>query len=64
MEKNDVIIDKGLIIKELFYFFTVLASVFIIMEVVWPNIILAYFNLNYLVIIWVISGLVLLFRNE
>ncbi|MFA6194868.1 MAG: hypothetical protein WC719_03960 [Patescibacteria group bacterium] len=64
MDKKDPINNKNLIIRELFYFFTILAAVFIVMEIIWPNIILAYFNLNYLLIIWLISGLVMLFWKK
>ncbi|MCX6794481.1 MAG: hypothetical protein NTY31_00555 [Candidatus Falkowbacteria bacterium] len=55
---------KGLIIQELFYFFTALLGVFIILEIIWPNIILAYFNLNYLIILWFIVGLIALTKNS
>lgn len=55
---------KGLIIQELFYFFTVLLGVFIILEIIWPNIILAYFNLNYLIILWFIAGSLMLIKNK
>jgi len=54
---------KSLIIQELFYFLTVLVGVFIILEIIWPNIILAYFNLNYLIILWFIAGLMALAKN-
>lgn len=64
MDKDNATINRGLVIRELFYFFTVLAAVFAIMEIIWPNIILAYFNLNYLLILWFASGLVLLFRKK
>ena len=53
----------SLIIRESFYFLTVLSAVFIALELVWPNIILAYFNLNYLLILWLVSGLITLKKN-
>lgn len=55
---------KGLIIQELFYFFTALLGIFIILEIIWPNIILAYFNLNYLIILWFIAGSLMLIKNK
>ncbi len=64
MDKKDIITDRSLIVRELFYFFTVLAALSVIMEIIWPNIILAYFNLNYLLIVWLISGLALLFCKK
>lgn len=54
---------KGLIIRELFYFFTILSVIFIVLEIIWPNIILAYFNLNYLIILWLIAGLLMLIKK-
>lgn len=55
---------KSWIIRELFYFFTVLTAVFIAFEIIWPNIILAYFNLNYLIILWLATGLLRLFDKK
>ena len=52
------------IIRELFYFFTGLAGIFIILEIIWPNIILAYFNFNYLIILWFVTGLIMLIKNN
>lgn len=57
--------DKSrLVIRELFYFFTALTGVFITMEIIWPNIILAYFNLNYLLLLWLMSGSLMLIKNK
>lgn len=47
-----------IIIREIFYFFSILLAVFIILEIIWPNIILAYFNLNYLLVLWLIFGII------
>jgi len=52
-----------LIIGEIFYFFSALLLVSIVLEMIFPNIILAYFNLNYLILIWLINGLVLLIKK-
>lgn len=46
--------------REFFYFLSALAAAFIILEIIWPNIILAYFNLNYLFLIYLITALFLL----
>ncbi len=64
MEKKEIRADKNLIIRESFYFLTALAAVFIAFEIIWPNIILAYFNLNYLIILWFVVGLLLLFQKN
>ena len=50
--------------RELFYFLGVLMFTFIILEIIWPNIILAYFNLNYLLIIFIIVALILLIVSD
>jgi hypothetical protein len=55
---------RRLITRELFYFFSVLTGVFVFLEIIWPNIILAYFNLNYLVILWLITGLAMLIKKQ
>ncbi|MFA7087986.1 MAG: hypothetical protein WC146_01445 [Patescibacteria group bacterium] len=55
--------DFSLIFRELFHFFTASLLVFILLEIFWPNIILAYFNLNYLVIFCVLAGLISLIKK-
>lgn len=50
--------------RELLYFLSALMIVFIILEIIWPNIILAYFNLNYLVIVFIIIALILLIVSD
>jgi hypothetical protein len=56
---NETSAGWAIIRREIFYFFSVLLLVFIILEIIWPNIILAYFNLNWLLIPWLIFGLIL-----
>lgn len=55
--------DISLISRELFYFFSLSLAVFIVLEIIWPNIILAYFNLNILAVLWFLSGLVSLIKK-
>lgn len=55
--------NLALISREIFYFFSVALALFIIMEMIWPNIILAYFNLNYLLVLWLISGIISLIKK-
>lgn len=52
-----------IIIRELFYFLSALLLVSAILEVIWPNIILAYFNLNFLLLACLISGLINLIKK-
>ncbi len=56
--------QSRLIIREIFYFLSLLLALFIILEIIWPNIILAYFNLNWLLVLWLISGLSLLIKKH
>lgn len=53
--------NKAKILRtELFYFLSSLLMLFIILEIIFPRIVLAYFNINYLIILVVASGLALL----
>lgn len=56
-----MIMDKkfSIMTREVFYLLTAAVGIFIIMEICWPNLILAYFNLNWLILLWLISALVL-----
>lgn len=58
MAKNLAIINR-----EIFYFFTALIVLSIGLEIIWPNIILAYLNLNYIIALWLISGLISLINK-
>jgi len=55
--------NLAIIIRELFYFFSALLIVCVILEIIWPNIILAYFNLNYLIVVCVIVGSISLIKK-
>lgn len=48
---------RGIVIRELFYFFSFLLFITFILESIFPNIIIAYFNLNILVLFWFIIAL-------
>ncbi len=52
--------DKHLkiILKELFYALTAGLVIFSFMELAWPGIVLAYFNLNWLLISWLLVGII------
>lgn len=49
-----------IIFEESFYALTVSLGVFNILELIKPRIVLAYFNLNWLLLGWVIIGIILL----
>ena len=55
---------KGKIMrKELFYFSASLLAIFIAMEIIFPKIILVYFNINYLLLLLTASGLLLIIKD-
>ncbi|MFA6306276.1 MAG: hypothetical protein WCV70_00070 [Patescibacteria group bacterium] len=45
---------------ELFYVLTGAILIFACLEIIWPGIILAYLNLNYALIFWLIVGIIIL----
>lgn len=55
--------NLAVIFKELFYFFSALLSCCVLLEIVWPNIILDYFNLNYLIVICLLIGSISLIKK-
>lgn len=46
------------IIKEIFYILTVAIVVFFGLELVWPDLILAYFNTNWLLLAWLFVAII------
>lgn len=56
--------DKKIIKQELFYFFSAAVLSGICLEIFWPRIILAYFNLNFLFIAWLVSAVLLLKKAD
>jgi len=51
-------------IKEIFYVSTGALVVFSALEYVWPGVVLAYLDYNYLLLFWLIIGIVLLLIPE
>lgn len=49
--------------EELFHFLSILLFTFVIMELIFPRIILVYFNINILLILVVASGINLLIKE-
>ncbi|NCO79707.1 hypothetical protein CO116_00360 [Candidatus Falkowbacteria bacterium CG_4_9_14_3_um_filter_38_19] len=57
--------DKARIIfKELFYTLTGALILFVILETAWPGVVLAYFNINWLLIFWLIAGILILLFDK
>lgn len=53
-----------IITKELFYVLTGSLAVFSLLETAWPGIILAYINLNWVLILWLFIGIIVLLVRE
>lgn len=49
-----------IIFYELFYVVTFAIIIFSLLELAWPGMVLAYFNLNSLLIFWLIIGIVII----
>lgn len=50
-------------LREIFYFLVCLWLIFILLEIIFPSIILAYFNINYLLMLILLFGLALLIKK-
>ncbi len=46
--------------EEVFYVLTGAVVVFVTLEIIWPGIVLAYININWVLILWLINGILLL----
>jgi hypothetical protein len=53
-----------LIIREAFFAVSAAVVVLFVMEAVWPNLVLAYLNLNLILIFWLIIGIVRIITVE
>jgi hypothetical protein len=51
---------KKTTLREFFYFLSAILLLFILLEIIWPNSVLAYINVNYIIILWVLSWLLLI----
>jgi len=54
----------NLIFKELFYVLTGALVIFVVLELVWPNIVLAYLNLNWVLLSWLFTGIIILLTDK
>lgn len=50
--------------REMFYVFTGALFAFSLMEIVWPGIVLAYVNINWVLIIWLGASIMVLVMND
>ncbi len=49
------------VIEEILRVLTCAIVIFILMEIVWPGIVLAYININWVLIFWLLNVILLLF---
>jgi hypothetical protein len=54
----------NLIFKELFYALTGGLVIFVILEIAWPNAVLAYLNLNWVLLSWLFAGIIILLTDK
>lgn len=50
--------------RELFYFFSIAIIIFFLLEIFWPGIVLAYFNVNILLFLWLINLVFFVFNKK
>ena len=55
---------RVIIKREIFYFFSAALLSFYLLEIIAPNFVLAYFNLNYLWLAWLTSGLINVIKKQ
>jgi hypothetical protein len=49
-----------MIIKEFFYILTAAVIIFSGLEIIWPDLILAYMNINYILLAWFFNAILIL----
>jgi len=54
----------NLIFKEFFYVLTGALVVFVILEIAWPNVVIAYLNLNWVLLAWLFAGIIVLLTEK
>lgn len=56
--------NKKIFLYELFYVLAGALIIFIVLEAVWPGVVLAYININWVLILWLIDGIFILLANN
>ena len=55
---------KNIILREFFYVLTGSLVLLGFLELVWPGVVLAYINLNWVLILWLFAGILVLLIRE
>ncbi len=53
-----------LVSKELFYVLSAAIIIFVLLEFFWPGVVLAYINIGWLLIVWLVDAMLLLVNNR
>ena len=53
-----------LFLRELFYVLTGALVVFAVLEIFWNNVVLSYVDMNWVLIVWLINGILILVINK
>jgi len=53
-----------MILKELFYMITGALVIFCFLEIISPNLVLAYVNINWILIVWFFNGIIILINTN
>jgi hypothetical protein len=53
-----------IILQEIFYSLTGALVIFILLEILRPRLVLNYFNLNYLVVLWIVAAGLVIYKNR
>ncbi|MFH1412735.1 MAG: hypothetical protein ABIG10_01770 [bacterium] len=51
-------------IKEIFYVLGIALIIFAIMEIIKPRIVLAYININLILVLWLLSGIIVIINKD
>lgn len=54
----------NIILKEFFYVLTGALVIFSVLEIFWPGVVLSYININWVLIFWLIIGILILIIND
>jgi len=53
-----------MILKEIFYTITGALVIFCFLEIISPNLVLAYVNINWILIVWFFNGIIILINTN
>ena len=65
MNKTNIVLWLiNTIILELFYILSASLLIFTVFELFWPRLVLAYININLILIFWLITGIFIIVNNK